>query len=79
MSVALGGVDTIVFTGGIGENDSEVRALICSHLKVIGVRLDGARNRDEGDPISDRASRCQVRVLPSQEDEQIVLQAWNLC
>jgi acetate kinase len=79
MSVALGGVDTIVFTGGIGENDPEVRALICSHLKVIGVRLDGARNRDEGDPISDRASRCQVRVLPSQEDEQIVLQAWNLC
>jgi acetate kinase len=78
MSAALGGVDTIVFTGGIGENDPEVRALICGHLAVIGVRLDSARNRDAGDPISDGASRCQVRVLPSQEDEQIARQAWTL-
>jgi acetate kinase len=79
MSTALGGIDTIVFTGGIGENDAEARALICGHLVVIGVRLDAARNRDAGDPISDEASRCQVRVLPSQEDEQIARQAWTLC
>jgi acetate kinase len=79
MSAALGGVDTIVFTGGIGENDAQARALICGHLGVIGVRLDAARNRDAGDPISDDASRCQVRVLPSQEDEQIARQAWTLC
>jgi acetate kinase len=75
MSAALGGVDVIIFTGGIGENDAEARALICGHLGVIGVRLDAARNRDAGDPISDVASRCQVRVLPSQEDEQIARQS----
>jgi acetate kinase len=79
MSAALGGVDAIVFTGGIGENDAQVRALICGHLSVLGVRLDAARNRDAGDPISASASRCQVRVLPSQEDEQIARQAWTLC
>jgi acetate kinase len=79
MSAALGGVDTIVFTGGVGENDAQVRTLICGHLGVIGVRVDAARNRDAGDPISDGASRCPVRVLPSQEDEQIARQAWNLC
>lgn len=79
MSAALDGVDTIVFTGGIGENDAQARALICGHLGVIGVRLDTARNRDAGDPISDGASRCSVRVLPSQEDEQIARQAWTLC
>ena len=79
MSAALGGVDTIVFTGGIGENDAEARALICGRLGVIGVRLDAARNRDVADPISDDASPCQVRVLPSQEDEQIARQAWALC
>jgi acetate kinase len=79
MSAALGGVDTIVFTGGIGENDAQVRALICGHLGVIGVRLEVAHNLDPGDPISDGASRCQVRVLPSQEDEQIARQAWTLC
>ena len=78
MSVALGAVDTIVFTGGIGENDAQVRSLICSHLAVIGVRLDAGRNRNESDLISDGASRCQVRVLPSQEDEQIACQAWTL-
>ena len=78
MSVALGAIDAIVFTAGIGENDARVRALICRHLAVLGVRLDAARNEDSRDPISDSASRCLVRVLPSQEDEQIARQAWTL-
>jgi acetate kinase len=78
MSVALGGVEMIVFTGGIGENDVEVRARICGRLALIGVCLDAARNRDASDPISESASRCQVRVLPSQEDEQIARHAWTL-
>jgi Acetokinase family len=78
MSAALGSVDTIVFTGGIGENDAQVRALICGHLGVFGVRLDAARNLNAGDPISAGVSRCSVRVLPSQEDEQIARQAWTL-
>jgi acetate kinase len=79
MSAALGAVDAIVFTGGIGENDTLVRTLICGHLGVLGVCLDAARNRDGCVLISDVASRCQVRVLPSQEDEQIARQAWALC
>jgi acetate kinase len=78
MCVALGSVDVIVFTGGIGENDAEVRAIICRHLAVLGVRLDPARNRNACDPISDGTSRCEVRVLPSQEDEQIARNAWTL-
>jgi acetate kinase len=75
MSVALGAVDAIVFTAGIGENDARVRALICSHLGVLGVCLDEARNRDARDPISAPVSRFLVRVLPSQEDEQIARHA----
>ena len=74
MSAALGSVDTIVFTGGIGENDAQVRALICGHLGVMGVRLDADRNRNAGDPIralAPGASRSSVRVLPAQEDKQI--------
>jgi acetate kinase len=82
MTVALGGVDLIVFTGGIGENDAQVRAAICSRLGGIGVALDDARNNDPhrqlGVPISRDASRCAVRVLPSQEDEQIARHAWAL-
>jgi acetate kinase len=78
MAAALGGVDLIVFTGGIGENDPEVRAAICDGLVWIGVRLDDKRNRAATNPISDPASRCPVLVLGSQEDEQIARHAWAL-
>ncbi len=71
MIAGLDGVDLLVFTGGIGENDGVVRAAICDGLGWIGVRLDDARNRAADDPISDAASRCAVRVLVSREDEQI--------
>ena len=71
MSAVLDGVDLIVFTGGIGENDAQVRADICGGLSSMGVSLDEARNRAANNPISSLNSRCQVRVLPSLEDEQI--------
>jgi acetate kinase len=71
MAAALGGMDLLVFTGGIGENDAPARAAICAGLSWIGVVLDPASNRDVTDPISDPKSRCAVRVLVSQEDEQI--------
>jgi acetate kinase len=78
MIAALHGVDLIVFTGGIGENDGEARAAICDGLSWIGVSLDEVRNRSAHNPISDAASRCSVLVLPSQEDEQIARHTWAL-
>jgi acetate kinase len=78
MIAALDGVDLIVFTGGIGENDEEARAAICGGLSWIGVSLDEARNRSANNPINDPASRCQVLVLASQEDEQIARHTWAL-
>ena len=71
MIAALGGVDLVVFTGGIGENDAAARAAICLPLAWMGVSLDPARNRDGANPISDPASRAEVRVLPSREDDEI--------
>jgi len=71
MTATLGGVDTIVFTGGIGENDAKARAEICADLSWMGVALDAARNRSGENPLSAPTSRCRVLVLPSQEDEQI--------
>ena len=71
MIAALDGVDLIVFTGGIGENDAFARSAICSGLSWIGVSLDEARNRSASNLINDSASRCSVRVLASQEEEQI--------
>jgi acetate kinase len=78
MIAALDGVDLVVFTGGIGENDPEVRAAICDGLSWIGVRLADERNRAANNPVSDLASRCPVLVLGSQEDEQIARHAWAL-
>jgi acetate kinase len=78
MVAALDGVDLIVFTGGIGENDPEARAVICRGLSWIGVSLDEARNRSATNPISDPVSRCLVQVLASQEDEQIARHTWML-
>jgi acetate kinase len=81
MAAVLGGLDMLVFTGGIGENDAQVRADICAGLAWIGISLDESRNRAASNPpsfISDGASRCQVLVLASREDEQIVRHAWSL-
>jgi acetate kinase len=78
MIAALDGVDLIVFTGGIGENDGEARAAICGGLSWIGVHLDEARNRSASNPINAPASHCAVLVLASQEDEQIARHTWAL-
>jgi acetate kinase len=65
MIAVLEGIDMIVFTGGIGENDGEVRALICEGLSWAGISLDDA-------------STVVVQVLASQEDEQIARYGWAL-
>jgi acetate kinase len=78
MIAALDGVDLIVFTGGIGEHDGDVRAAICGGLSWIGVSLDKARNWSATNPINDSLSRCSVLVFTSQEDEQIARHTWAL-
>ena len=79
MATALGGVDQIVFTGGIGEHDHRVRAQVCKQLAGIGVVLDAARNRQAMGVVSRQSSDCTVQVLPSQEDLQIARHTLALC
>lgn len=71
MSTVLGGVDLMVFSGGIGEHDSAVRSEICKALGWFGVALDADRNARGQGVISAATSCCAVRVVTSQEDEQI--------
>ncbi len=78
MSAALCGLDMLVFTGGIGENDAQVRSEICEGLGWIGISRDESCNRAAANPGSDRTSRFQVLVLASQEDEQIARHTWAL-
>lgn len=71
MTAALGGLDSLVFTGGIGENDAEVRAAICAGLGFCGVRLDAARNRACANPLQAHGTLPTVVALPAREGEQI--------
>jgi acetate kinase len=71
--VELNGLDMLVFTGGIGENDIASRAEICAGLTALGIELDSARNNVCGAAvISSDKSKVTVRVIPPAEDLMIV-------
>lgn len=72
MIVAMGGLDAIVFTGGIGENDAQVRARICAHLAWLGVEIDPARNARNDMRID--TGGLPVLILPAAEEKQIAQQ-----
>ena len=70
-AAALGGLDTLVFAGGIGENAPLIRARICDGLGFLGIELDEPRNAGNAAVISTDASRVAVRVIPTDEDLMI--------
>ena len=67
----LGGLDLLVFTGGIGEHDPKLRASLCAGLDFMGISLNVQRNSRNDPVISVDGAVCEVRVMPSQEDLQI--------
>jgi acetate kinase len=71
LTAALGGLDTLVFTGGIGERAAPVRAAICDGLGHLGVKLDPGRNAAHADPVSAPDSACAVRVIETDEELMI--------
>ena len=71
LSAVLGGLDSLVFTGGIGERAAPVRWMICSGLQFLGIRLDPEKNDAHAGIISDKKSPCRVRVIPTDEDLMI--------
>jgi acetate kinase len=71
MAAAAGGVDTLVFTGGIGERSAPIRARICAGLAFLGVRVDPGRNASHGPVISPDGSPVTVRVIPTDEEISI--------
>jgi acetate kinase len=78
----LNGVDVLVFTAGIGENDSEVRSNICRDLDYLGIKIDDAVNRGMkrgtfGD-ISAPDSRVKVLVIPTDEEYMIAKETYDI-
>jgi acetate kinase len=75
----LGGLNTLVFTGGIGENDGQSRLEICEGLTHLGIDLDPEHNRATGkSSIGAKNSGVQIRVLPAQEDLLIAMHTYRL-
>lgn len=74
LAAALGGLDAIVFTAGIGENQPEIRARICRLAAWLGVDLDEAANRRHGPRISTADSAVAAYVVPTEEESMIARQ-----
>ncbi|MBS0203299.1 MAG: acetate/propionate family kinase [Planctomycetes bacterium] len=68
---ALGGLDAIVFTGGIGEHAPSIRARVCLAARWLGLELDECRNEQDGPRISLPASRVSAWVIPTNEELMI--------
>jgi acetate kinase len=75
LAAALGGLDGIVFTAGIGENAAPVRAALCRACAWLGVELDAAANRDHRERISTASSRVAVLVIRTDENLMIARHA----
>ena len=81
LAAALGGLDTLVFSGGIGEHVPVVRGMICDGLEFLGVQLDTTRNEANApviSSISSPAARVVVRVIPTDEELMIARAAYGL-
>jgi acetate kinase len=68
MAAVLGGVDALVFTGGVGENANQIRERICSGLEWLGIELDQHRNGMSASVVSSDRSRCRVFVIRTNEE-----------
>jgi acetate kinase len=75
LAAALGGLDTLIFTAGIGENAAAIRSRICADMDFLGIRLDQRRNQTHEALISGAESRVIVRVMKTDEDLMIARHA----
>jgi acetate kinase len=78
LAAALGGLDALVFTGGIGENSPRIRESICTAAAWLGVVLDSMANTAGGPCITIPDSRVSAWAIPTHEDEVIARQTWQV-
>ena len=81
-SAVLGGIDVLVFTGGIGENATDIRGMICEGLEFLGIQLDKRKNnkntQNEIRIISKKDSSVKVLVVPTDEEKIIAQETWRI-
>ncbi|KAA6185187.1 acetate/propionate family kinase [Thiohalocapsa marina] len=74
LCAAIGGLDALVFTAGVGENDAEVRARVCRDAAWLGIDLDAEANRVGASCISPASKTPSVWVIPTDEERMIAMQ-----
>jgi acetate kinase len=72
-AAAMGGLDAVVFTGGIGENSMEIRSEVCKDMEFLGIKLDELKNDNNEETISDKTSKVFVFRIPTNEELVIAL------
>jgi len=77
-AAVLGGLDTLVFTGGIGEHAAEIREGIAGRLAFLGVELDADANASHSPVITQSQSHCKVAIIPTNEDLMIARHTLSL-
>ncbi len=78
MAAALGGLDALVFTGGIGEHAAAIRQSVCRNARWLGVEIDPSANASGGPRVSAATSRVSVWVIPTDEERMIARHTRNL-
>ncbi|BCA53960.1 Acetate kinase [Nitrospira sp. KM1] len=78
LAAALGGLDTLVFSAGIGEHSPVIRARICAGLGFLGVEIDAARNEANARMISRDGCRVTIMVIPTDEEQEIARTVWAM-
>lgn len=78
LAAALGGLDGLVFTAGIGENSAAIRAAVCRQAAWLGIELDAVANQQGGPRITTAASRASAWVIPTDEELMIARHVLNL-
>ena len=71
----MGGVDAVIFTAGVGENDKTIRSMVCEGLEYMGLKLDEAANdvRGKETVISAADSKVKVLLIPTNEELMIAM------
>ena len=72
-TAAMGGLDALVFTGGIGENSQEVREEVCMDMEFLGIEIDELKNQNNDEIISKEHSKVSVMRIPTNEELVIAL------
>ena len=78
LATTMGGLDGIVFTGGIGEHQPQIRSAVCRHLAWLGAAIDDSENSGNSTRIGASGSKLDVLVIPTDEEQVIADEAWSI-